>query len=97
MKRVLFFIQDEISGKFYNGAKYFNTLVDFDKSAIYFSEKNAKKVAKDIVSKWIWSENCLPVWKKEKRCRGMYKLVTERKNLFKFGVKVVSIEINKPK
>lgn len=97
MKRTLFFIKDELSGKFYNGSKYIYCFEAFENASIYVSEKNAQKQAGKIIAKWIWSENCLPVWKKEKRCIGVDKLVKERKALFRFGVKVVSIEVNAPK
>jgi hypothetical protein len=99
MKRTLYFLRDSVSGSYYNGnlpdgPKKDEGFVEFDCAPIFVNEKNVKTKLKYLVEKWVWAEGCLPVWKKEKRCVGMDKMVTQRKDLPNWGIEIVTVELS---
>ena len=98
MKRSLYFLRDSVTGKFYLGHKYLSHLVDFDDASIYHNEDNAKKMLRQIVNKWKWTESVVDHWIADentiKHGKTMKRMVKQRKTLPDWGIAIVPVELN---
>ena len=100
MKRKFYFIKDSVTGKFYLGHKYLSQLVDFDDASIYHNEDNAKKMLRQIVNKWKWTESVVDHWIADKNTikhgKTMKRMVNQRKTLPDWGIEIVELEDDAP-
>jgi hypothetical protein len=98
MKRKFYFIKDSVTGNFYLGHKNLSNLVDFDGAAIYHNEDNAKKMLKQIITNWKWTESSVDVWIADKNSveygKTMKRMVNQRKDLPNWGIEIVSGEVD---
>ena len=104
MKRSFYFIQDSVTGQFYDGQSV-DGFVDFTTAAVYFRLKNIENKIKENTSlkhtgSWTWYEK---YWVNEIEFDNesqmdfhnkIKKLVTERKYLPNWGMKIVEVEVS---
>ena len=98
MKRKFYFIKDSVTGNFYFSHKYLESLVELDGASVYHSEDNAKKMLRQIVTKWKWTESAVDVWIADENSvqfgKNMKRMVNQRKDLPNWGIEIVSGEVN---
>jgi len=103
MKRKFYFIKDSVTGNFYTGSTA-DILVPFDKAAVYFQRKNAEKKIKEYTDErysgsYPWHVKCLTIpnlhWDKE-LIDETKKMIAERKDLPKWGIEIVEVEVDAP-
>ena len=98
MKRKFYFIKDSVTGNFYFGHKYIENLVELDGASVYHNEDNAKKMLRQIVTEWKWTENVVDDWIADKNSakygKTMKRMVNQRKDLPNWGIEIVSGEVN---
>ena len=98
MKRTFYFLKDSVTGNFYFGHKYIEKLVELDGASVYHNEDNAKKMLRQIVTEWKWTESVVDDWIADKNSvkygKTMKRMVNQRKNLPNWGIEIVSGEVN---
>jgi NADPH-dependent ferric siderophore reductase len=98
MKRTFYFLKDNVTSKFYWSHKYLESLVELDGASVYHNETNAKKMLRQIVTKWEWTESSVDVWiagtYSVEYGKTMKQMVNQRKNLPNWGIEIVSGEVN---
>ena len=98
MKRKFYFIKDSVTGNFYWSHKYIENFVELDGASVYHNEDNAKKMLRQIVNKWKWTENVVDDWITDEFCakygKTMKRMVNQRKDLPNWGIEIVSGEVN---
>lgn len=96
MKRILYFLKDSVSGKFYDQS---NDLVDFKKATIFFMYKSVQERRRELINRWEWHAGNVTSWKddagktqeldKKKFAEEIERDINARKNLPDWGIQVV--------